>query len=118
MPLTPTVVGSGQADRQDSCEEKAGPSYWASTSPEPTSSQEPQPGGQALRLASLGCGQRAEGQAQQGQNGGKQPRSSFRNTHYTIHSIHWTCLSPPGSGANWGTRGARGAFSPTANCVG
>lgn len=43
MHLTSTVVGSSQANRQDSCEEKAGiPSHWATTSPEPNSSQDPQ----------------------------------------------------------------------------
>lgn len=38
MRLTSTVVGSGQANRQDACQEKAVRSDWATTtSPQPTS---------------------------------------------------------------------------------
>lgn len=74
MRLTSTVVGSGQANRQDACQEKAVRSDWATTtSPQPTSRLWRAAGAETSRLGSGGTGQEVR------------PESS-------IHSIHWSCL--------------------------
>lgn len=82
MHLTSTVVGSSQANRQDSCKDKRKqvPPYWALP---PRSHM---PAGPSRCQGWLGAGSRGT-ENHQAQKRGKPPASELRNMANTIHSI-------------------------------